>query len=467
MMSKRPLWISFGMFLATLGPASAQQSVWTVRPQGGGWVGVDIEYTIDGERTVAVVQGVVEGSPAEVAGIQAADTLTHIDGQPVSQRVFAALGETLEPGDLVRLTVVRDGRSRDILVEAGRRPPEVAPMTANLQELVIKLDTLRGAILNNLDSLRLSVIESRADSIRGDGMILRVRTAPPTTDTSGEGTLSYRFFQLGPDAVGIPPWPDTLAGWPGSVFVSPDLGVPFEGFLVTSPATDSLRNEIQRLREEIQDVRRQEEARRREIQAAQGYVPEERLRADERIRTLRSREEGLLSERDHLSNRLRRASEAEMQRQWIQVQSRSEEAMAQAQRVQAEALARTRGAETVKDSVRNLYYLQSIRDRSLSPVILGQNAILGAELQPLNPDLAPYFSVQGGVPVHEGVVVLQVVDDTPAADAGLLGGDVIVRVGDDSIASIGDLRLALSVTRGPIRIHVVRKGKAMEVVIPR
>jgi S1-C subfamily serine protease len=59
------------------------------------------------------------------------------------------------------------------------------------------------------------------------------------------------------------------------------------------------------------------------------------------------------------------------------------------------------------------------------------------------------------------------VDGTPAADAGLQGGDVIVRVGSDSVASIGDLRLAVSLARGSIPIQLVRKGKTMQVVISR
>jgi S1-C subfamily serine protease len=68
--------------------------------------------------------------------------------------------------------------------------------------------------------------------------------------------------------------------------------------------------------------------------------------------------------------------------------------------------------------------------------------------------------------VEEGVLVVGVMDHTPAADAGLQGGDVIVSVGERPVTSLGDFRTGVSVvSRGLLRIRVVRKGEPVEITI--
>ena len=98
---------------------------------------------------------------------------------------------------------------------------------------------------------------------------------------------------------------------------------------------------------------------------------------------------------------------------------------------------------------------------SRSPVLMGQNFMLGAQLAPLSPELAEYF------PVDEGVFVVQVVEGTPAADARIQAGDIIVRVGGEEITSLADLRIGLTAFEGPLRIRVIRKGEPVEIIIRR
>ncbi len=99
--------------------------------------------------------------------------------------------------------------------------------------------------------------------------------------------------------------------------------------------------------------------------------------------------------------------------------------------------------------------------RTRSPVILGQNIMLGAQLAPLNAQLAEYF------PVDEGVFVVEVMKGTPASDAGLQGGDIIVRVAGDEVTSLSDFRSSLGVIERPFRIQVIRKGDRVEILIQK
>jgi len=83
---------------------------------------------------------------------------------------------------------------------------------------------------------------------------------------------------------------------------------------------------------------------------------------------------------------------------------------------------------------------------------VGRRAVAGAELSELNPELARYFRVD------DGVLVLQVSRSTPAARAGLQGGDVIVRAGGRTVGSVADLRRAFG-QEGKVRLEVVRQGQ--------
>ena len=82
---------------------------------------------------------------------------------------------------------------------------------------------------------------------------------------------------------------------------------------------------------------------------------------------------------------------------------------------------------------------------------------LGVMIQDLTPDLAKKLDVKEA----EGVVVSQVNAGTPAADAGIEPGDVIVEYGGDSVAGVAKLRAKVAATRpgSEAEIVVVRGGQ--------
>ena len=80
---------------------------------------------------------------------------------------------------------------------------------------------------------------------------------------------------------------------------------------------------------------------------------------------------------------------------------------------------------------------------------------LGVETRDLDEDLGSYF----GAPDGKGVLVLRVVDDTPADRAGLKAGDVILSVDGDRIGDTDELRGALrDKPAGDVELRVRRKG---------
>ncbi len=84
----------------------------------------------------------------------------------------------------------------------------------------------------------------------------------------------------------------------------------------------------------------------------------------------------------------------------------------------------------------------------------GRRSVAGAELAEINPGLATYFDAR------EGLVVLDVAPDTPAARAGLRAGDVIVRANGSGVSTVRDLRSAVSRAEEPrLRLDIVREKR--------
>lgn len=85
--------------------------------------------------------------------------------------------------------------------------------------------------------------------------------------------------------------------------------------------------------------------------------------------------------------------------------------------------------------------------------VLGRGR-LGVQVSDLNEDLGAYFGVKSG----QGVLVLDVNDDTPGRKMGIRAGDVIVRVKGEEIGSTADLKEA---------VGELEKGEAFDVVVVR
>jgi serine protease Do len=83
-----------------------------------------------------------------------------------------------------------------------------------------------------------------------------------------------------------------------------------------------------------------------------------------------------------------------------------------------------------------------------------RSPMLGLDLEPLSGQLATYFGVS------EGVLVRAVGTGSPAEKAGLRAGDVIVRVGKQTVTTPAEITARLRAASGPsIHVTVVRERK--------
>jgi serine protease Do len=77
--------------------------------------------------TGALVQEVIEKSPAADAGLAALDVITQVDDTPLDANhpLLDVLGR-YKPGDQVKLTVWRAGDTRTLMVRLGKHPNDPA-----------------------------------------------------------------------------------------------------------------------------------------------------------------------------------------------------------------------------------------------------------------------------------------------------------------------------------------------------
>ncbi len=96
-------------------------------------------------------------------------------------------------------------------------------------------------------------------------------------------------------------------------------------------------------------------------------------------------------------------------------------------------------------------------------IAAGLRVVGGAELSPLNPQLADYFGVE------DGLLVLQVLEGTPAQEAGLEAGDVIVAVNGIPVREVGEMRTQVARARNvaSIPLRVIRDGRELTLEFPR
>jgi S1-C subfamily serine protease len=91
----------------------------------------------------------------------------------------------------------------------------------------------------------------------------------------------------------------------------------------------------------------------------------------------------------------------------------------------------------------------------LGTTMLVSSSYTGARLEVIGPQLAEFFGAQGS-----GLLVRSVDPDSPAADAGLHAGDVVVKVNSMQIASGNDWLKTIHENRGkPVNVVVVREKK--------
>ena len=81
---------------------------------------------------------------------------------------------------------------------------------------------------------------------------------------------------------------------------------------------------------------------------------------------------------------------------------------------------------------------------------------LGIYIQELTKDLADSFAIDR----HEGILVSQVMEDSPAEEAGLQQGDVILKLDGEKITSVANFRNKIAMTRPEtkVKLLVLRDG---------
>ncbi|HWP44947.1 MAG TPA: PDZ domain-containing protein, partial [Blastocatellia bacterium] len=77
---------------------------------------------------------------------------------------------------------------------------------------------------------------------------------------------------------------------------------------------------------------------------------------------------------------------------------------------------------------------------------------LGVSVETISDQLAEYF----GVKTRQGLLITEVIDNTPASRAGLKAGDVIVAVDNKTVEGMNTLLDALNKEEGPLTLTIVR-----------
>ncbi len=466
--------IVLSLLLLALGvPAGsllAQQRVVLGRAPTG-WIGISYEIITtspDAEPSdpaLAAITDVVDGSPAEEAGIHVGDTIVEIDGEPVSFDEFAALSQRLRPGVVVELALRRRGRSRDVSVEAGSRPGyRIIP-----GDVVLRMDSVAGLFTAQLDSLKLSwgpggavsllSVDSSGNvitTLRGGaglrGAVSGVEIEPGRVEflvREGRGGV-LGLAEVAPPA-------DFFKYQ--FVFPDPDEAFPFELYLVQSQETDSLRLAVRQLRAGLAKSQAEQAARYRML-AERMRGRTELIEEDEELQRIAEVREHLMQELHERQEALSRVSREEMQRQW-QHADRAYTGALRERDLEVERQDRVR-EEQQRQEFEEIQERERDWERQIRPLTeyyLGRTFIAGAQVTPLNPSLSEYFGVE------EGVLVTEVAEGTPAEEAGIESGDVIVSVGDRRVTSLEGLRRAMGAWDHPMVLTVIRKQREVEISI--
>jgi serine protease DegQ len=101
-----------------------------------GWIGVEPQnlskelaesLNLPKDTAGVLISGVLDGGPADKAGMKPGDVLTQVNGQAVNHVVtlLNRIAQT-SPGDEVKINLLRKGKSMTLKVQVGKRPKSKA-----------------------------------------------------------------------------------------------------------------------------------------------------------------------------------------------------------------------------------------------------------------------------------------------------------------------------------------------------
>jgi bifunctional DNase/RNase len=93
----------------------------------------------------------------------------------------------------------------------------------------------------------------------------------------------------------------------------------------------------------------------------------------------------------------------------------------------------------------------------------GARQKLGLQPQDLTAELAALLDLSS----QRGVLVADVAPGSPAANAGLRRGDILIKANDQALQSAADLDAAVEAVKAPaqIRLEIIRNGKPIEITV--
>lgn len=434
--------LAIALFGATAGASQAQVQARVQAQESGarGWLGLSVNLVASprGASTPAIVTGVIEGGPAQRAGIRPGDRLVQFNGRDWAER-YTGFSPAVSPGDVVRLVVERDGRLQEVQLTAAERPrlTAVEPTTVTL---TLRADSMADWMFRAMDSLRVQlVMADEAGVLVRRESVLRAADSAAAALSGGRALVRLRGEEL-PRVLEAPSFRATLRGIPELYEVpEPEVRPPFGFFAFHGEENDSLRTALDAVNQELRTLRSRRAARILELAATDGG----------NLRTI-----------DRNDDELRRLEE-----QMAEVNDRALSLRAAMERVArdqaADQLSETAVWRSAGDADAPEPRQATWSFRPLTPYVLGQNRAAGAEVIDLKPEMAGYFGVE------KGVLVIEVTRGTPAARAGIQPGDVITRIGETPVSSIQELRLGLAEAGSDPSVTLIRKGDRVQLSLHR
>ncbi len=414
--------LALGLLAGRADPVAAQQDVFMVQ-RSPAWLGIsyDARWVLQGGSCTpqVLIQAVVQGSPAERAGLRAGDAIVALNGDPVPPGRLQALAPRLTPGDSVRLRFLRNGQSREVTAVADRRPER--PLTVYVESSP------------SYRSMGTPVIE-----VVGDTLIAR-----NAADWDPGRARSYWVRE--PD--GRTEY-HVIGGW-----ATTELDQRVTDLLACADSTRFTIPEWEQQPGEVRVTLRQLQERADSMRVAwgvRGVVLTDSLAAD-------SMWVGLTA--DSLPALLRR--EGDRSRGLVRVEPTPGQSEFRLFRSDSGAIAVIRGPDSnaIHITSPNLSYTFRVEDH----VAAGLRGVAGAELSALEPELADYFRN-----VDEGLLVLRIAPDTPADRAGLRPGDVVIAADGRRVETVAELRQIVALpTANAVALRVIRRGRTLDLTLRR